>query len=68
MQCESAKFLDNPFTMKLSLAIDSAKTRLAPGADQIDYNIIKNLTPDSLSVLLQIYNNIFCQGIFCGME
>ena len=45
MQCESAKFLDNPFTMKeLLLAIDSVKTRSAPGADQIDYNIIKNLT------------------------
>ena len=36
----------------------------APGTDQIDYNIIKNLTPDSLSVLLQIYNNLFYQGIF----
>ena len=49
---------------ELLLAIDSVKTRSAPGADQIDYNIIKNLTPDSLSVLLQIYNNLFCQEIF----
>ena len=45
MQWESAKFLDNSFTMKeLLLAIDSAKIRSASEADQIDYNIIKNLT------------------------
>ncbi|XP_011049768.1 PREDICTED: uncharacterized protein LOC105143270 [Acromyrmex echinatior] len=57
MQCESAKFLDNPFTMKeLLLAIDSAKTRSAPGADPIDYNIIKNLTPDT--VFLCYYKSI----------
>ena len=47
---------------EFNLAIASSKS--AFDLDQIDYSIIKNLTPECLSMLLEIYNGIFWQSIF----
>jgi len=49
--------LDHQIMDEFNLAIASSKS--AFDLDQIDYSIIKNLTPECLSMLLEIYNGIF---------
>jgi len=58
-------WLDDPFTkVELEVSIDSSKNRSSPGLDRIDYAIIRALPPDLRLVLLDILNELYCQGHF----
>lgn len=47
---------------KLTLAIEKAKEKSAPGLDHISYAILKQLPESALRVLLNIFNEILTQG------
>jgi len=58
-------WIDNPFSMReLELAIHSSKKKSSPGLDRIDYNIIRSIPSDLLTILLSIYNDLYAQGLF----
>jgi len=58
-------WLDDPFTLQeLEFAISSSKRGSAPGLDQIDYIIIREIPNDLRLLLLDIYNDLFSQGLF----
>jgi len=57
--------IDNPFTTReLESAIYSSKSRSSSGLDRFDYNIIRSISSNLLSILLNIYNELFAQGLF----
>jgi len=45
-------------------AIYSSKKRSSPGLDRFDYNIIRSFPLELLKILLDIYNELFEQGLF----
>lgn len=53
--------------IELNLALSKTKNTSAPGADQITYEVIKQLPEEYIEELLQIYNNILTEGIFPKM-
>jgi len=58
-------FLDNPFTFKeLEMAIYSSKIKSSPGLDRFDYKIIRAIPTELLAILLEIFNELFAQGLF----
>jgi len=49
---------------ELESAIYSSKKRSSPGLDRFDYNIIRAIPFDLLINLLNIYNELYSQGLF----
>jgi len=49
---------------KLESAIYSSKKKSSPNLDSFDYNIIRYIPSDLLTILLGIYNDLHAQGIF----
>jgi hypothetical protein len=58
-------FMDLPFTPEeLSFALSNVLSKSSPGLDNIDYVILKKLTPLAKCILLHIYNSILREAIF----
>jgi len=58
-------WLDSPFTQdELDAAIESCDKSSAPGLDQFDYQLIRALPIPICSVLLNIYNELYENGLF----
>ena len=56
--------LNQEFTMKeMKAAIHQSKQTSAPGPDNIHYAMLKNIPPPATQILLQLYNNVWTQGI-----
>jgi len=57
--------LDLPFTeTELNIAVSNLNFKSAPGLDQLDYKVILSLPYEYRQTLVQIYNNIFSEGLF----
>jgi len=57
--------MDEQFKLnKLEAAIASSKKASAPGLDQIDYAVIRSFPTGTRQVLLNIFNEMFDQGLF----
>jgi len=62
---ESFTLIDSPFTFReLESAIHSSRTKSSPGLDRFDYSIICSIPSDLLLILLDIYNELYAQGLF----
>jgi len=59
-------WIDDPFTItELDASIDSSKRKSSPGLDRIDYAIIRVLSPDLRTILLDIFN---CTILNCTVK
>jgi len=56
--------IDNPLTFRELESAIYSRTKSSPGLDRFDYNIIRSIPSDLLMILLDIYNDIFAQGLF----
>jgi ribonuclease HI len=53
--------LNEPFALhELKSAIRQCRKGSAPGTDQISYDMLKNLPGSSQKILLEFYNNLYC--------
>jgi len=58
-------WIDDPFSaLELDLAVFSSKRKSSPGLDRIDYGIIRSLPSELMIKLLNIYNDLYSQGLF----
>jgi len=58
-------WLDDPFTsQELDGTIAISRLNSSPGLDQFDNRFIAALPPDIRSILLSIYNELYCDGEF----
>jgi len=56
--------VDNPFSMReFEFAINPLRKK-SPGMDHFDYAVIRSTLSDLRIILLNIYNNLFAQGLF----
>jgi len=49
---------------ELDASIDSSKKKSLSGLDRIDYAIIRSLLPDLRLIFLNIFNELYVQGLF----
>jgi len=58
-------WIDGPFSMReFELAIHFSRKRSSPGMDRFDYSIIRSLPPNLMTILLNIYNDLFAHRLF----
>jgi len=58
-------WMDDPFSaQELDMSIASCKLKSSPGLDRFDYRIISSLPQELKTLLLDIYNEMFANGLF----
>ena len=58
----SHAYNDNITITELETAIKISTTKSAPGADKISYEMLKNISPATIQVILQLFNQIWHTG------
>jgi len=58
-------WMDDPFSLQeLDMSIASCRLKSSPGLDRFDYRIISSLPLDLKTLLLDIFNEMFANGLF----